>query len=116
MNTQDAIGWFILAAPVLAAAGGLVGAALIKSWRPAREVAVVSADYIEAVKCAVETAERYGLTNQLPGVEKFGVAVKEMDAWLDAQGIHGDAKAVTMERVRADIELMRARLFPARVA
>ena len=88
MNTQDALGWILLALPIAASFGGLVGAALVKNWMPAREVAVAGADYVEALKGAVETAERYGVTNRLPGVEKFAVAVKEMDAWLDAQGIH----------------------------
>lgn len=112
MTTNDLLGLLILSVPVLTALGAMVGAALVKNWKPAREVAVISADYIEAVKEAVIVAERYGVTNKIPGAEKFAVAVKEMDKWLDDQGIFGDAKKVTMERVRADIELMRARMFP----
>ena len=109
---NDIIGWLVLAAPIFATLGGLIGAALVKNWRPARELSVGGADYVDALAKAVEMAERYGFANKLPGADKFAHAVKSMDAWLEAQGIHGDAKRVTLERVKADIELMRARLFP----
>ncbi len=110
------IGWFIILAPVLATAGGLIGAALVRNYRPAREVAVVSADYVDALEKAVEMAERYGVTNRIPGAEKLAIAVKSMDDWLEAQGIHGDGKLVTTAKVLADIELVRARLFPKQAA
>jgi len=116
MDANTLLGWLVLAAPILVTAGGLVGAALVKNWAPAREVAEGSADYVQAVREAVEMAERYGVTNRLPGAEKLAVAVTKMDDWLDAQGIHGDARKVTLERVKADIELMRARLFPSKRA
>lgn len=116
MTFQELIGWCIVAGPILATAGGLVGAALVKYHPASREVATAGADYLEAVKKAVELAERYGVTNRLPGADKFAVAVKEMDAWMDAQGIHGDARRVTLEKARADIELMRAWLFPKKAA
>lgn len=116
MSTNEIIGFFIVITPVLVSLGGLVGAALVQNWKPARDVAVGGADYIEAVKNAVEFAERYGIANVIPGAEKFSIAVKEMDKWLDAQGIHGDAKRITLERVKADIELMRADRFPKRPA
>lgn len=112
MTNNEILLWVVAIAPALAAAGGLVGALLVKNWLPARETAVAGADYVEAVKEAVEAAERYGAANKLPGFDKFAVAVRRMDLWLDTQGIHGDAARVTMERVKADIELMRARLYP----
>ena len=112
MTGQEAVGWILLALPIAASFGGLAGAMLIKSWKPAREVAIASADYVEAVKEAVESAERYGITNRLPGAEKFTIAVKAMDKWFDDQGIHGDAKLVTLERAKSDIELMRVKMFP----
>lgn len=116
MTPENFIGWFVILAPILATAGGLIGAALVKNWRPVRELSVGGADYVDALAKAVEMAERYGVTNRIPGAEKLAIAVKEMDAWLEAQGIVGDARRVTMERVKADIELMRARLFPAKPA
>lgn len=112
MNTNEVLGWLVLAAPVLAGLGGLVGAMLVKNWRPARDGAIAGADYVQALDDAVRFAEHLGVTKRLPGVEKFANAVKQMDDWLDAQGIHGDAKRLTLERVKADIELARARLFP----
>ena len=112
MNTNDLLGLLILSVPVLTAVGAMVGAALVKNYKPARDAAIVSADYVEAVKEAVETAERYGIANRLPGFEKAAVAIREMDTWLESCGIHGDAKLVTLERVKSDIELMRLRLFP----
>lgn len=109
---NDTLTFLILFAPVLAAAGGLIGAALVRSWSPAHELAVGGADYVEALKDAVNSAEAIGLATHIPGADKFGIAVRKMDDWLDAQGIHGDARSVTIGRVKADVELMRARLFP----
>lgn len=112
MTYPELFGVLALVGPVLAGVGGLVGAALVAHYQPAREVVVAGADYVQAVREAVETAERYGITNALPGAEKLTMAVKQMDAWLAAQGINGDARRVTLQRVQADIELMRVRLFP----
>ena len=112
MTTDELLGLIVLSVPVLTAVGAMVGATLVKNWKPARDVAVAGADYVEAIKEAVEVAERYGVTNNLPGAEKFAVAIREMDKWLDDQGVHGNAKLATLDRVYADIELMRVRLFP----
>lgn len=110
MFSSDAIGWFIILAPVLASAGGFIGALLVQNHKPTRDFIIGGADYLQAITDAVEMAETYGVTNRLPGAEKLAVAVKQMDKWLDDQGIHGDAKRVTTERVLADIELVRAKL------
>lgn len=102
-----------------AASGFIFGVALpfaLKHFGPAREVAIAGADYVEALKGAVEWAERMGALRGIAGADKLAVAIKQMDAWLDNQGIHGDARKVTTERVKADIELTRARLFPKKAA
>ena len=116
MDANTLVGWLLLAAPILATAGGLVGAALVRNYQPARQVAVAGADYVDAVADAVEYAEKYGVTNRIPGAAKFAIAIKQMDKWCDEQGLEGDGKRLTMERVQADIELMRLRLFPRRAA
>lgn len=116
MNVNELAGWFVLLAPILATAGGLIGAALVRNYQPVREVAVFGAPYVDAIANAVDYAEKYGLANKLPGADKFAIAVKQMDKWLEEQGIHGDGKTITLVKVRADIELMRARLFPAKPA
>ena len=112
MNADTLAGWLIILAPIFLTGAGMVGAALVRNYRPARELSIGGADYVQAVADAADFAERYGATNGVPGFQKFAVAVKQMDKWLDDQGIHGDARRITMERVKADIELMRARLFP----
>lgn len=111
---NDVTYWLLISAPLLASLGGLVGAALVAHWTPAHELAVGGADYVEALKEAVSAAERIGLTRAIPGADKFAIAIKYMDAWLDNKGIHGDAKRITLRRVEADVELLRARMFPSK--
>ena len=116
MTAQELLGWLALASPFVAGASAALAVVLVKKYAPAREVAIAGADYVEAIKEAVGFAERYGAANGVRGFSKLAVAVKEMDKFLDDNGIHGDAKRITMDRVMADIELMRVRLFPKKTA
>lgn len=104
----------ILASPWTAAVALAViawGASLlIKTSPQAHEAAEGMADYLAAVEWAVHQAEAHGV--DLPGQAKLQLAIDEMQGWLADQGIEGDAAEVTMARVRSDIELVRARLFP----
>lgn len=100
-------------AMVAGAAGLLAGAIvpfLLKNVAPVRTVAIGGADYVEAVKEAVIQAEKTGFVKNLPGFDKFALAVKQMDKWMDEAGIEGDARRMTLERIKQDIELTRAEL------
>jgi hypothetical protein len=105
----------ILASPWTAAVGAAVAAwglsLMIKSSPQAHEAAEATADYLAAVEWAVHKAEALGM--DLPGQAKLGIAIDEMQDWLAEQGIEGDAAAVTLQRVRSDVEIVRARLFPS---
>lgn len=116
MDTNQLIA---LAGLVGAAAGTLAGIAmpfLLQTNAPVRALAVAGADYMEAITEAVAFAESAGMLRPIPGADKLAIAIRQMDAWLDAAGIYGDARKVTAQRIMADIELVRAQLFPSHKA
>lgn len=98
-----------LVTSLAAVIAGAIGAWLVGNNAEVRALAVGSADYLEALKEAVKVAELTGA----PGARKAAYALSQMDAWLERQGIQGDAKRVTLDRARADLELVRARIFPS---
>lgn len=101
-----------LAVSLIAAAVSFAVPALLKTPGPVRSLAIGGADYVEALKEAVELAETTGALRRFTGAEKLALAIKKMENYLEDAGIHGNAKAVTLDRARADIELMRLQLFP----
>lgn len=105
----------ILTNPAVGAIGGVLlglGVTLFLKANPGAAVALDHlADYNEALQEAVAGAEATGFT----GARKLSVALVAMEKWLAEQGIKGNARDVTMERVREDIELVRAAIFPSAV-
>jgi hypothetical protein len=85
---------------------------LIKSNPGAATAVDHLADYNAALIEAVDGAEQTGFI----GARKLSVALTAMEKWLADNGFNGNARDVTMERVRTDIELVRSALFPSKAA
>jgi hypothetical protein len=103
----------ILNNPLAGMVGGILlsaGFSLFIKANPGAALAVDHlADYNAALIEAVGGAEATGF----PGARKLSVALVAMEKWLAENGVKGNARDVTMERVRTDIELVRAALFPS---
>ena len=101
--------WEIVSHPFTITLAG-VAASLVLTLAVKREPAAAqaAADYTEALEVAVRAAERSGFKDAY----KMAFALDKVEEWLASRGIVGDARTVTPERVRADVEAAVARLFP----
>jgi hypothetical protein len=106
----------ILNNPLAGMVGGILlsaGFSLFIKNTPGAAVAVDHlADYNAALIEAVDGAEQTGF----PGARKLSVALTHMEKFLADNGVKGNARDVTMERIRTDVELVRAALFPSKAA
>ena len=101
--------WEIVSHPFTITLTGVVASiALTFAVRQRPGAAQAVADYAEALEVAVRRAERSGFKDAY----KMAYALDQMEAWLADRGIVGDARTVTIERMRADAEAIVARLFP----
>ena len=103
--TLTAIAFHPLTIMIGTAAVGFAATWAIKAYPREADAA---ADYLEAVELAVVAAERTGY----PGAAKLRMAIDKVEAWMAANGVVGDAREVTLDRMRADIEAARVKLFP----
>lgn len=101
------------AALVLMLLKAALGVALDKIV-PARRAALAVAHLNKFIKQKVVQAEKAGFLDAWTGDEKAVYVMGEVEKYLEEKGIKGDANVVTLDWCRAEMELIRAELFPSK--
>lgn len=109
LKTATAIAFHPLTGMLVASLAALGCTWAVKAYP---QEAQKAANYLEAIEVAVKLAER----TSLPGTDKAIFALDEAERWLADNGIVGDARAVSLEQVQADIEAAWARLYGSKKA
>ena len=119
--TPDGILGLLLQSPAFQGALGALGIFLLKWFVglvldrvvPARKAAKAVADLVSFIKQKVVYAEKAGLLDAWTGDEKAVYVLGEVEKYLADKGIKGDANLVTLDWCRAQMEMIRAELFPS---